>query len=109
MESGKNLARKNQIVELSIEEIFDRKLLLINEELHNNPNWNGSFTEQHMSEMIGDSIRDFSPKEYEELYQFIFFYSHRTNEDFTLEEFNKQYDNLTEEEWDYYYDCILNY
>jgi len=96
------------------EEIIWNKLVQINEELHNRKDWNGSFSEQHMCEMIIKKLEllgnIFTEENVYDLYTIIFFSSHRDNDvKFTLKEFNKLYDNLTKDEWNFLIECIMNY
>lgn len=66
---------------------------------------------------LGEVIEKLSAKnnwDEEQSYQFQCFINFCIDEDtqikdITLKNFNKIYDNLFEEEWDYIIDCIMNY
>ena len=101
---------ENKYVENTIEKIVWLKLVEINKELHDRDDWDGMDTEGWMSEMIGKHHGNFTEQMEWELKEILFYHSHSlVDETPSLEGFNKLFDNLTEEEWNFYIDCILNY
>lgn len=103
-------------------EMVWNKLVEINKEFHDllekegNEHIDSSDVELGMSEMIMEKTSDTTSLELIgdemiwELRDILKYISHTgVDEKPTLKKFNKIFDNLTEKEWNFYIDCILNY
>jgi hypothetical protein len=103
------------------EEIIWNKLVQINKQFHDlekegNEHIDSSDVELGMSEMIMEKTSDTTSLELIgdemiwELRDILKYISHTGVDEIpTLKKFNKIFDNLTEKEWNFYIDCILNY
>jgi hypothetical protein len=98
-------------------EMVWNKLVQINKQFHDlekegNEHIDSSDVELGMSEMIMEkaSIELIGDEMIWELRDILKYISHTgVDEKPTLKKFNKIFDNLTEKEWNFYIDCILNY